>query len=241
MMKLAHNTRSKYEIIEVGQTEVTVDVSMLRKAESLSFNATHIAKQFDKLPADFLRLQSTKEYIEALSQHGKSHSENLVRVQNGGKHRGTWLHHDLAFEFAGWLSAPFRVHLHKWAEQRIDDEHQRKLARDAARTGYLPMTNAIQEAHDPAKHYHYANEADLLNRIVLGSSAKQFKLNHSVDSVRDGCDSYQIHMLDKLQRINTGLIELGITYDERRRQLQRFIDKESALPANDCISLEVAA
>jgi len=143
-----------------------------------------------------------------------------------GKYGGTWLHNKLSLRFARWCSVPFEYQLDRWIEQRIDDEHQRKLARDAARTGYLPMTNAIQEAHDPAKHYHYTNEADLLNRIVLGSSSKQFKLAHGVDSVRDGCDSYQIHMLDKLQRINTSLIELGTPYDERRGQLQRFIDKD---------------
>jgi len=143
--------------------------------------------------------------------------------------------------FARWCSVPFEYQLDRWIEQRIDDEHQRKLARDSARTGYLPMTTAIQEAHDPAMNYHYSNEADLLNRVVLGMSAKQFKKANGVDSVRDGCDALQAHMLDKLQRINTSLIEIGMSFDDRRRQLQRLLDNESVLPANDCISLEVAA
>jgi len=243
-MKTPNHTRSKYEIIDVNNIEVSVDVSMLRKSESLYFNATQISKQFDKDPRDFIsRSAETAEYIQCLisdSNSGLTTELDCVKTRRG-KYGGTWLHNKLALRFARWCSVPFEYQLDRWIEQRIDDEHQRKLDRDAARTGYLPMTNAIQDAHDPAMNYHYMNEADLLNRIVLGSSAKQFKLNHGVDSVRDGCDSYQIHMLDKLQRINISLIELGIAYDERREQLQRFIDKESALPANDCISLEVAA
>ena len=211
-------TRKKYEIIEVQTTEVCVDVSMLRKTEDLFFNATEIAKQFGKRTNDFLRLDSTKEYIDALaecnSQNGISRSEEYVRVQNGGKHRGTWLHRDLALEFAGWLSASFRVHLHKWAEARIDEERHRKAIRDELRTGYRPLTDAIQKAHDPAKPYHFSNEADLINRIVLGMSAKQYREQHGVDDVRDHCDARQAYMLDQLQRMNAALIALGWDYPQ---------------------------
>jgi hypothetical protein len=55
--------KTKYEIINVKDVDVTVDVSLLQKTDELFFNATEIAKQFGKEPDDFLRLESTKEYI----------------------------------------------------------------------------------------------------------------------------------------------------------------------------------
>ena len=216
--------RPKYEIIDISNIEVMADVSLLQKTDDLFFNATHIAKQFGKLPADFLRLDATREYIDEIlkdSQYGISHSENLVRVTNGGKYRGTWLHKELAFEFAGWCSPAFRRKLHKWAESRLNEEHQRRLKRLEARTGFLPLTNAIQAAHTNTKPYHYSNECDLLNKLVTGMTAKKFKEVRGVDSVRDALSVAQIQLLDRLQRQNTALIELGFTYDDRKQILQK--------------------
>lgn len=56
---------TKYEIIELDHTQVTIDVSLLKK-DQLYFNATEIAKQFGKIPHDFLKLDSTAEYIQLL-------------------------------------------------------------------------------------------------------------------------------------------------------------------------------
>jgi len=244
-MKSPNPTRSKYEIIEVGQAEITVDISMLVKSEMLYFNATEIAKQFNKDLQSFIRSDETVQYVQMLIGDSKTVFKtelDCIKARRG-KYGGTWLHNDLALRFARWCSVPFEYLLDRWIEQRLGDEQQRKLARDAARTGYLAMTDAIQAVHDPVKPYHFSNEADLLNRIVLGMSAKQFKQENGVDSVRDACDAWQIYMLEKLQRIDTSLIEIGMDSEERKQQLQRLFDMEGApaLPANDCFSMEVAA
>jgi len=49
--------------------------------------------------------------------------------------------------------------------------------------------------------------------------AKKFKETHGVDNVRDACTAAQLADLEKLQRINTGLIELGMGYHERKDRL----------------------
>jgi hypothetical protein len=92
-------------------------------------NATTIAKSFNKLAADYLRLDSTKEYIEALQENlfpaddsnmGNPILENnqLVIVKNGAPETGggTWLHPKLAVNFARWLSAKFAV----WCDLQIE-------------------------------------------------------------------------------------------------------------------------
>lgn len=106
---------NKYELINLDQTQVIADISMIDYGD-IYINATEIAKQFAKQPSSFLRLKSTAEYIEEIlseSHYVNSHTENLVRVVNGGKYKGTWLHKELAYEFAGWCSALFRRKLHR--------------------------------------------------------------------------------------------------------------------------------
>jgi len=222
------STKPKYEVFAVNNIEITVDVSLLLKSEELYFNATDIAKQFGKLPADFLRLQSTKEYIEEIindSGNGISHNENLIRITQGGKYQGTWLHQELAYEFAGWLSATFRRNLHKWVNSRLKEEHQRQQHRLELRTGFLPLTTAIQAAHTDPKFFHFRNECDLINCMVTGMTAKKFKEVRGIESVRDGLTAAESQLMNKLQMQNTSLIELGFSYEERKPLLMGQADK----------------
>ena len=218
---------TKYEIIEINGIDITVDISLLIKTEELFFNATEMAKPFCKLPSEYLRLPSTEKYIEALivlsednNDMGKSRND-FVETKRGGKYQGTWLHKKLALDFARWLSPIFAVRMDQWVEVRLKEEQSRKRARLEAKTGYLPMTNAILRNHNPAKPYHFSNENNLIYRSVFGLSAKDFKKKHGVDSVRDACTAAQLQEIVRLQTINTGLVEIGMDYQERKEHLER--------------------
>jgi len=93
-------------------------------AEGLKMiNATQMAKSYNdnivpkepkrkkKLPAEFLRLNQTKEFIAAYEKrYEKSHNE-IVRVVRGGnaKTQGTWMSEKLALKFAAWLYPDFEL------------------------------------------------------------------------------------------------------------------------------------
>jgi len=229
-------TRTKYEIIEVNNVEVTVDLSMLVKTDDMFFNATEIAKQFEKQPNEFLRSESAKEYIKALIEV-KSNTEksriaesDLIRTRKGSKYGGTWLHQDLALQFARWISPVFSVKLDIWIKERLREEEGRRKAILAAKTGYLELSEAVMHDHDPVKGYHYSNEANLINRIVLGMTAKEYKKIHAVDNVRDNVDVFEAKSLDKLQKMDTSLIELGVEYQERKDRLTKFYQEKMCLP-----------
>jgi len=222
------STKPKYEVFAVNNIEITVDVSLLLKSEELYFNATDIAKQFGKRPQHFLELASTNEYIEEILKESQGRNpgfEDLIRITQGGKYKGTWLHQELAYEFAGWLSATFRRNLHKWVDSRLKEEHQRQQHRLELRTGFLPLTNAIQAAHADLKPYHFSNECDLINRLVTGMPAKKFKQARNIESVRDGLTAAELRLMDKLQMQNTSLIELGFSYEQRKPLLMGQADK----------------
>lgn len=83
----------------------------------LMINATKIAQQFGKRPVDYLRLPSTNELINAIVRKSHIDENQLVRIVRGGTNPGTWLHEDIAIDFAQWLSIDFRL----WVNDRIKE------------------------------------------------------------------------------------------------------------------------
>lgn len=93
------------------------DVTFARKDGVTMVNATQMAKKFGKLPADWTRQKSTKEFISALMTAKGIHiASDLLKVINGDK-GATWMHEDVALEFARWLSPAFAI----WCNDRIKE------------------------------------------------------------------------------------------------------------------------
>ncbi|MBQ5900691.1 MAG: KilA-N domain-containing protein [Clostridia bacterium] len=89
---------------------------------SVMVNATQMAKRFGKRPIDWLNLPSTKEFLNELTEVRKSNNaiNQLVTTKRGGldlSAQGTWLHEDVALEFARWLSPKFAI----WCNDRIKE------------------------------------------------------------------------------------------------------------------------
>lgn len=210
--------KNKYEVAQLGAVSLPVDVSQIGMGD-IFFNATEVAKSFGKSPKDWLRNQDTVDYMKALSQEENYPFENYTRVTQGGKYKGTWLHSSLRIPFARWCSPLFAVRLDKWVIKRLEEEKVLASLRLAAKTGYLALSEAIEQAHDEPKFYHYSNEANMINQIVLGMTAKQFKAKKKVAHIREGLSEFELKELEKLQRINASLIELGMAYDIRKEML----------------------
>lgn len=87
-----------------------------QKGDSVMVNATEMAKSFGKSPKDFLKTEQSKRFIAALSEVKKILSSDLVRVIYGDN-GGTWIHEDVAIEFARWLNPAFAI----WCNDRIKE------------------------------------------------------------------------------------------------------------------------
>ena len=221
--------KNRYEIVAINNVEVMADVSMLVKSEELHFNATLIASQFGKKPSDWLKTEQAKTYCDLISRREYIPYGNLVKTTAGGKYQGTWLHRKLALSFARWCSVEFEYDLDAWINCRIEDERQRKQHRLELKTGFLPLTNAIQSAHVDPKFYHFSNECDLINRLVTGMPSKKFKQVRDIENVRDGLTVAEARLMETLQRQDTALIELGFSCEERKALLQKQADKFLAI------------
>ncbi|MRF66596.1 hypothetical protein GIJ48_08780 [Escherichia coli] len=115
-----------------------------------------------------------------------------------------------------------------------------QIERNIARMEYKPMTDAvkeskIQEGKEPA-HYHFSNEADLINRIVLGVSSAKFRKDNDIgktDPIRDYLSHQQIHAITELQRANTVFISMGWDFEQRKESLKGLFNKNHKQPLLD--------
>lgn len=85
-------------------------------------NATLLAKTMNKKVRDYLVLDSTKEFVEALKEQlqskGLDTSEIIIVRQHGNaKLQGTWVHRKIAIHMAGWINPRFGVQMNDWVEE----------------------------------------------------------------------------------------------------------------------------
>ena len=102
-----------------------------------------------------------------------------------------------------------------------------------ARNEFLPFTQAISDAHHEPKSYHFSNECDMINRIVLGMTAKQFKELHglpaNVKSIRPFLETQQAKAIRKLQTADVRLLYKGFEFQERKNELTGFFNNTLAI------------
>lgn len=107
------NNSGAVRIFQYNGTDITFN-----SGQSVMVNATQMAKPFGKRPAKWLELPSTKEFLAKLTEVRKS-DIGFVRTEKGGNlgGGGTWMHEDVALEFARWLSPEFAI----WCNDRIKE------------------------------------------------------------------------------------------------------------------------
>lgn len=97
-----------------------------------------------------------------------------------------------------------------------------------ARQEFPLLTENIKLIHENPRPYHFSNEADMLNRLVIGQTAKQFRGAHGLragESIRPYLTSEQIKQLDTLQKIDIGLLLAMPDFSQRKRQLQWYLEQ----------------
>lgn len=105
-------------------------------------------------------------------------------VSKSGRYGGTYAHKDIAFEFASWISAEFKLYLIKEFQRLQEDEIKQlgwDIRRNLTKINYRIHTDAIKENLIPPElskqqvNLVYASEADILNMALFGKTAKQWR------------------------------------------------------------------
>jgi hypothetical protein len=171
---------------------------------------------------------SAKQWIEKTNAIG-------IISKTGRYGGGTFAHKDIAFEFGSWISPQFKYYLIREFQRLKEDENDRlkldwNLQRTLAKVNYHIHTDAIKENLIPAEltkqqiSFVYANEADMLNMALFGTTALQWRNeNPNADgNIRDMATIEQLVVLSNMESINAVLIHQGLQQSERLVQLNRI-------------------
>lgn len=94
-----------------------------------------------------------------------------------------------------------------------------------ARMEFPALTENIKLLHENPKPYHFSNECDMINRIVLRKSAKQFRLENNIEkgkSIRPYLSKTQIDLIEVLQKVDVGLLVAFPSYEDRKKHLEWY-------------------
>lgn len=151
-----------------------------------------------------------------------------------GRYGGTFAHQDIAFEFASWVSAEFKLYLLKEFQRLKQEEFDQKklewsVSRTIAKVNYLIHTDAIKENLIPPdlrkskQKFIYADEADLLNLALFGQTALLWKTDHPElkGNMRDYATLEQLVVLSNLESFNAELIKMQMPAEERLQKLNK--------------------
>lgn len=181
---------------------------------------------------DQKKLVSISKVIERLALSGISSSS--------GRYGGTFAHRDIAFEFASWVSPAFKYNLIQEFQRLRSEEAQRQriewdASRELSRLNYPLQTAAIQETTgsltEKKRGGAYASEADLINLLVFGMTAKTWRAKNSAakGNIRDNATTLQNALIANLECINSELIRKGASRVARERALADAVEFQSKI------------
>ncbi len=229
---ISHWLSTKYTIEFMGLWE---------QMHNPTFNVTEFSNIKNEAGSNGFVL-SSKQWIEKTNAIG-------IISKTGRYGGGTFAHKDIAFEFASWISAGFKLYLIKEFQRLKEDENDRlklewNLQRTLAKVNYNIHTDAIKEKLIPKElnkqqiNFIYAHEADLLNVALFGKTARQWRDNNpdKEGNIRDYAALEQLVVLSNLESINALLVHQGMSQSERLMKLnETAISQIKSLVANKSI------
>ncbi len=207
----------------------------------------------DFKPIEFDRLKKEAGY-NAFTLSPQKWIENtgaIGIVSKSGRYGGTFAHSDIAFEFASWVSAEFKLYIIKDYKRLKNEESSRlslnwNLNRTLSKINYRIHTDAIKENIIPPSLSKeqvaviYASEADVLNMALFGMTAKQWRDKNAgaKGNIRDQATIEQLLVLANLESLNAEFIKMVLPQRERLQKLnQTAISQLSSLLKNNTIKL----
>ena len=176
-------------------------------------------------------------------------STNAIGItsKSGRYNSGTYAHIDIALEFASWLSPEFKLYLITEFRRLKKDEAERNNEienwnnyRWLTKMNYKLQTDAIKNniapniEYDDNKKFAYTTEADMINKIVFGMRARDFKhqcpeiFNENKNkNLRDFASKTGLQLIANLESANAQLINKNIISAKIRiAELQQQCENE---------------
>lgn len=157
-------------------------------------------------------------------------------VSKSGRYGGTYAHSDIATNFCNWLSPEFQVYFIKefkrlkeeeaarlgqsWDIQRLLTKANFHIQSASIRDNIVPL----MQQNTKVESFYHASEVDMLNMIIWGMTAKEWKLANpsKKGNIRDHATKLELVILNNLQAINAVLIDDGMAKKARADKLLKI-------------------
>ena len=163
----------------------------------------------------------------------KEKTKAIGLFSKAGRGGGTYAHQDIAFEFCSAISARFKLILIK-EFQRLKEEEARRLnvewniRRELAKAHYPMLKEAVLNNLPPQVNkagFYLADEANLINQIVFGMTAKEFRAKTPTAgkaNLRDFATVEQLLLVSDLEVVDSLLLKWGCDKEQRTELLEKF-------------------
>ncbi|OJV15452.1 MAG: DNA-binding protein [Dyadobacter sp. 50-39] len=190
---------------------------------------------FNILEFEYVKNEAGSNSYVLTPKHWIEKTNAIGIISKSGRHHGgTFAHKDIAFEFASWISASFKLYLIKEFQRLKEEENKQAglewdLRRSLAKINYSIHTDAVKENLIPKEldpitiSKIYAEEADILNLALFGMTAREWSnANPGGGNLRDTATLEQLVVLSNLESINAMLIGQGRPAADRVIELNRI-------------------
>lgn len=192
-------------------------------------SSRQVAENFEKRHDHVIR--DVEVILEGLPKSGDTpqmfYRTTYIHPQNKQEYPEYLMNRDgftlLAMGFTGSKALKWKL---KYI-QAFNDMEDFIKNRYVAKLEYPELSSMIRLQHANPQHYHFSNEADLINKIVLGATSKQFRHHHRIpkkEAIRDYMQPWQIEAIQKLQKVDVGLVVAVKEFKERKKILQTYFD-----------------
>lgn len=214
------------ELIPKDDLGVFVDNYDTARVDSL-----FVAELFEKNHKEVLRdIRKITDPLSGLSEEfrQRNFAPSSYRNQQNKKQPCYYLTRDGFTMLVMGYTGQKAMHFKELYIKRFNEMEKVIKSLVAARQEFPLLTDNIKLLHESPKPYHFSNECDMLNRIVIGMTAKQFRIANGIDkgkSIRPYLSKKQIEMLEILQKVDVGLLVAFPEYEQRKRHLEWYKQK----------------
>ncbi|TCR60921.1 KilA-N domain-containing protein [Bosea sp. BK604] len=146
--------------------------TIYQRPEDGYINATAMCQAANRNWADYRRLKTTAEFLDALSTDMGIPITELVQSVSGGEPRlqGTWVHPQVAINLAQWCSPAFAVRVSRWVSDWMSGRTP---------TGKSALPYHLQryiENNESVPHGHFSVLAELSILLIAPLEAMGYRL-----------------------------------------------------------------
>lgn len=215
----------------IGNWMRAADTIELLSAWEVSF----INENFDIDKANEIRREAGSNRFSLSVKEWVGKTTAIGIYAKAGRYGGSYAHEDIALAFCNWLNPTFHLYFIKEYKRlkmeemaKLGIEWDRDVKRFFSKVNYHIHSDAVKSYLIPQRIIQnnqewivYASEADLLNKALFGTTAKEWKLKNPdlSGNMRDHASAEELLILANLENLNAEYIHLGMAKEDRLLRL----------------------